>query len=360
MESCGRLAIGLLSCGQVKRPVNNRPQDAILPHDKLWEQQFASDKSILGRKLRLNGMEFTVIGVAPEHFVGMDQFVRPAFYVPLMMNPSLSANPKFLEARDSRNLTVKGYLKPGVSMLQAQTELTALSQDLERTHPDTNKNKGMFVRTEMQARIDQDPIDAQLIAMLLTLSAAVLLVACANVASLLTSRAPARAKEMALRLAVGAGRARLVRQLITESLLIAMVGAALGIGVGYAGILLFQQIQMPTDLPVMLPFMLNRRVLIFSLTVAVSSVFVFGLIPALQTSRADLATAMKTGDSSTAGRPRVWGRSFLVASQVAASLVLLTVSAFMYRGFHRALAAGQGFRTDHLLMMGLRSEPGPL
>jgi predicted permease len=171
------------------------------------------------------------------------------------------------------------------------------------------------------------------------------------VASLLTSRAPARAKEMALRLAIGAGRARLVRQLITESLLIALVGGALGIGVGYAGILLFQQVQVPTDLPVVLPFMLNTRVLVFSLIVAISSVFVFGLIPALQTARADLATALKTGDAATAGRPRVWGRSFLVGMQVAASLVLLTISAFMYRGFHRALASGQGFRTDHLLMM---------
>jgi predicted permease len=130
-----------------------------------------------------------------------------------------------------------------------------------------------------------------------------------------------------------------------------LLGGVLGIGVGYAGILLFQQIQIPTDLPVVLPFLLNTRVLVFSMVVAISSVFVFGLVPALQTARADLATALKTGDPATAGRPRVWGRSFLVGMQVAASLVLLTVAAFMYRGFHRALAAGQGFRTDHLLMM---------
>jgi putative ABC transport system permease protein len=156
---------------------------------------------------------------------------------------------------------------------------------------------------------------------------------------------------MALRLAIGAGRARLVRQLITESLLIALAGGAIGIGVGYAGILLFQQIQVPSDLPIQLPFMLNTRVLFFSMAVAISSVFLFGLIPAVQTARADLAVAMKTGDAATAGRPRVWGRSFLVGSQVAAALVLLTVWAFMYRGFQRTLAAGQGFRTDHLLMM---------
>ena len=340
--------------GRTFRPDEDQApgRDAVVVLDyKLWEQQFAADRSILGKKVRLNGMEFTVIGVAPERFVGMDQYVRPAFYVPLMMEATFSPNPKVLEARDSRNMTVKGYLKPSVSLAQAQSELTAFAKDLERAHPDTNKNQSMVVRTEMQARIDQDPIDAQLIAMLLTLSGAVLLVACANVASLLTSRAPARAKEMALRLAIGAGRGRLVRQLITESLLIALVGAVLGVGIGYAGILLFQQVQVPTDLPVVLPFMLNLRVLLFSLAVAVSSVFVFGLIPALQTARADLASAMKTGDPTISGKRRVWGRSFLVGSQVAASLVLLTVSAFMYRGFHRVLVAGQGFRTDHLLMM---------
>jgi predicted permease len=327
-------------------------RDAVVVLDhNLWEQLFSADKSILGKKVRLNGIDFTIIGIAPDRFVGMDHFVRPSFYVPLMMYPSLSANPKVLDTRDARNFTVKGYLKPGVTMAQAQAEITAFAQELERTHPETNKNQNIVIRTELEARIDQDPIDAQLIAMLLTLSGAVLLVACANVASLLTSRAPARAKEMALRLAIGAGRSRLVRQLITESLLIALAGGALGIGIGYAGILLFQQVQVPSDIPIELPFMLNTRVLVFSLMVAIASVFIFGLIPALQTARADLASAMKTGDAATAGRPRVWGRSFLVGSQVAAALVLLTVSAFMYRGFQRTLASGQGFRTDHLLMM---------
>ena len=164
---------------------------------------------------------------------------------------------------------------------------------------------------------------------------------------------PRARKEMALRLAIGAGRARLIRQLITESLLIALAGGALGIGVGYGGILLFQQIQIPSDLPVVLPFLLNTRVLIFSMAVAISSVLVFGLVPALQTTRTDSGKRDEDGRRRHCRThwPRVWGRSFLVGSQVAASLVLLTVSAFMYRGFQRSLAAGQGFRTDHLLMM---------
>jgi predicted permease len=340
--------------GRAFRPeedqVPGRDAVVVLDHS-LWKQQFAADPSILGRKVRMNGIEFTVIGVTPDRFTGMNQLIRPAFYAPLMMYPRLSANPKALESRGVRDLAVKGRLKPGVSMTQAQAELTTFARNLQRAYPDTNKNQEMVVRTELQTRIDQDPIDAALSAMLLMLSAAVLLVACINVASLLTSRAPARAKEMALRLAVGAGRTRLIRQLITESLLVALAGGLLGIGVGYLGVMVFRQIQIPTDLPITLDIQLNPRVLFFSLAVALFSVLLFGLIPALQTTRVDLASAIKTGDAANSGRRRVWGRSFLVGCQVAVSLVLLTVSVFMYRGFHRELSSNQGFRKDHLMMM---------
>ena len=130
---------------------------------------------------------------------------------------------------------MKGRLKAGVTQAEAQTELTAIAADLERAYPDTNKNRSLAVRTELQARLAQDPPDAMLIAMLSTLALGVLIVACANVAGLLTSRAPVRAREMALRLAIGAGRGRLIRQLVTESLLIAAAGGVLGLGVGYAG-----------------------------------------------------------------------------------------------------------------------------
>jgi len=319
----------------------------------LWEQDFGSDPAVLGRTVRINGSAFTVIGVAPPAFTGLDQYVRTDFFVPLMMSPRLISDPKAasLEARDARNLDLKGRLKAGVSQSDAQTELTTIAADLERAYPDTNKNRRLTVRTELQARMAEDPPDATLIAMLSTLALAVLFVACANVAGLLTSRAPVRAREMALRLAIGAGRGRLVRQLVTESLLIALAGGVLGLGVGYAGMTLFRQIELPTDLPILISFQMDRRALLFSLVVAIASAVLFGLVPAIQATRADLTAVMKASDSVAPGRRRRWGRALLVAGQVAVSVVLLVVAMFMYRGFRQQIASGPGYRTDHLLMM---------
>ncbi len=340
--------------GRNFRPEENevpgRDAVVILSHS-LWQQHFGADPSILGRRVQLTGIEFTIVGVAPETFTGMNQFVRSDFYVPLMMWPRLG-DPKArpLEDRSIRSLNIKGRLKSGVSLANAQTELSVIATDLERAYPETNRNRGLVVRTELQTRIAQSPPDATLIAMLTTLAAAVLFVACANVAGLLTSRAPARAREMALRVAIGAGRGRLIRQLLTESLLIALAGGVLGIAVGYGAIIVFQQIQLPTDLPVALTFQLDRRALMFSLGVAVLSAILFGLAPAIQTSRTDLAMVMKAGEA-IAGRHRRWGRSLLVGGQVAVSVVLLVLATFMYRGFQEQLSSGPGYRTDHLLLM---------
>jgi len=320
----------------------------------LWEQDFGSDAGVLGRTVRINGVPFTVIGVAPESFTGMNQVVRSDFFVPLMMSPRVINDKKTgsLEARDVRNLRLKGRLKPGTTQAEAQSELTAIGTDLERAYPATNKNQQFFVKTELQSRIAEDPPDATLVAMLSTLAIGVLLVACGNVAGLLASRAPVRAREMALRLAIGAGRGRLVRQLITESLLVAVAGGALGLGVGYAGMLLFRQIEIPSDLPIRLAFQMDQRALLFSLAVSVASAVIFGLVPAVQASRTDLTAVMKAGDAAAPGRRRRWGRAIVTTAQVAVSVVLLVVAMFMYRGFRQQLLAGPGYRTDHLMMMG--------
>jgi predicted permease len=333
--------------------VPGRDAVVILGHT-FWAQEFGSDPAVLGRTVGINGHDFTVIGVAPPAFTGMNQYVRSDFFVPLMMSARLLADPKAgsLQARDARNLTLKGRLKPGVSQGQAQTELTSIATNLQRAYPDTNRNRGLAIRTELQARIAQSPPDSMLIAMLMTLALAVLFVACANVAGLLTSRAPARAREIALRLAVGANRGRLVTQLVVESLLIALLGGTLGLAIGYAGMTLFRQIQLPTDLPILLTFQMDRRALIFSLIVSGASAVLFGLVPALRATRTDLSALMKESDAATPKRRRRWGRAVLVGGQVAISVVLLVIATFMYRGFSDQLAAGPGYRTDHLLMMG--------
>ena len=332
--------------------VPGRDAVIILGHT-LWEQEFDADPGVLGRRVRISGLDFTVVGITPRSFTGMDQFARYDFYVPLMMSPRLIADPRTgsLEVRDARNLTLKGRLKAGVSQSSAQAELDNIAADLERAYPATNKNRRLAVRTELQERIAQLASDATLVAMLSMLALAVLFVACANVAGLLTSRAPARAREMALRLAIGAGRSRLIRQLVTESLLLAIGGGLLGLGVGYAGMALFSQIQPPTDLPVILSFRMDRRALGFSLLVAVASALVFGLVPAVQATRTDLTAVMKAGDAVAPGRRRRWGRAILVCSQVAVSVVLLVVAMFVYRGFSQQIADGPGYRTDHLVMM---------
>lgn len=332
--------------------VPGRDAVVVLGH-ALWAREFASDPNVLGRRVDIDGHPFTIIGVAPAGFTALDQAVRLDFFVPLMMSPALVGDPKAasMQARDARNLSIKGRLAPGVSQAAAQAELTTIAADLAQAYPATNKNERMAIRTELQERIAEDPPDATLIEMLATLALAVLFVACANVAGLLTSRAPARAREMALRLAIGAGRARIARQLITESLLIALAGGAAGLAVGYAGMLLFRQVQLPTDLPIVLTFQLDRRALLFSLAVSVASAVLFGISPAIQATRTDLTSAMKTGDTIAPGRRRRWGRSILVGGQVAVSVVLLVVAMFMYRGFRHQIDDGPGYRTDHMLLM---------
>ena len=366
-DSLPRLSMGMLVSGNFFPVLGVEPQlgrdfrpeedevpgrDAvvILGHD-FWEQQFGGDRSILGRTVRLHGIEFTVIGVAPASFTGLDQYSRFEFYAPLMMWPRLLTDPgtEPLEARDFRSLTIKGRLERGVTMAQAQTEVSSIARDLERAYPDTNRNRSIAVRTELETRIQQHPPLARLIAMVTTLAAAVLFVACANVAGLLASRAPLRAREISLRLAIGAGRLRVIRQLITESLVIAMIGGLLGLGVGYAGVSLFRQFRIPTELPIAASFELDRRALMVSLVVALVSAVLFGLAPAIRSTRADLTAVMKASDAAASGQR--WGRGLLVGGQVAVCVVLLVVATFVYRGFQQRLGIGPGFRTDRVLLM---------
>jgi predicted permease len=333
--------------------VSGRDAVAVIGHD-FWQQHFNGDQAIVGRSVQLNGLRFTIIGVAPERFTGMDQYVRPAFFVPLHMYPLLSTNSQrdLLLDRADRDLVVKGRLKKGFSTATAAAELAVIAGNLASAYPKTNRNIVAQVKTELALRVSRDQTDASLAAMLLALAGAVLLVACANVASLLLSRSKMRAREIAVRLAMGAGRSRLVRLLLTESFLLAFLGGGAGLALGYAGIRFFARFKIPTDLPIALSVQMDRRVLVFSLTASILSAIFFGLAPALQTTRPNLVTALKTSDIDVPGQQKhLWGRSSLVVLQVAASMVLLIVSAGIIRNFRAKWNSGPGFRDQHLLSM---------
>jgi predicted permease len=326
----------------------------VLGYD-FWVTYFNRSPSAVGSTIRLNGVECRIIGVAPEQFTGVNQLLKPSLFVPLAMSPRLQGHDA-LERRDIQWLTLKGRLKSGVSVAQANTDVAAIATRLERLYPRTNHGRGVQVQTEMQLRVTQAPPNVALAAMQSVLAICVLLVACANVAGLLLSRARARSREMAVRLAVGAGRGILIRQLLLENFLLAIMGGLAGVWLAYANTAYFNAIPIPSDIPIAIKAIVDQRALLFTLAVAVLSTFLFGLTPALQTTRVDLVTSLKSGDADI-GRRRFWGRNLIVIGQVALSLVILVVSAVIWQGFRDQLAQGPGYRTDGLYLTGFDTQP---
>jgi predicted permease len=318
-----------------------------------WKREFASDPSVVGRTVRLNGTDFTVIGVALETFPGMFIFARPDFFMPLSMARTFSTDSKksFFTDRDDRELTVRARLTPDTTLEEARNELSVLARSLEREYPKLNRDRGAAVHTQFEMRTQGDDLNWKFSVIFTLLAVAVLLVACTNAAGLLLSRARTRTREIAVRLALGAGKFRLIRLLLTESLVLAFLGGVGGVGVGYLGIRLLGRFQIPTELPVKVPFRLDLRVLAACLTLSILSAVFCGLAPALQSTRADLINGLKAADADTPGRKRLWGRNALVVAQIAMSLMLLAASFLMYRGFHNVVIQGVGFTKDHLLMV---------
>src|ERR1700729_4369411 len=319
-----------------------------------WRHEFASDPSILGRTIRLNGAPFTVIGVAPDTFPGMLTFGHPDFYMPLAMAGVFSTNlqKNFFEDRDDRELNLKARLKPGVTLLQERNEFDVLAKNFEREYPQINRSRGAMVYTQFEARTLGDS-NWKFGVIFVILALAVLLVACTNVAGLLLSRARARTREVAVRLALGAGRLRLIRLLLTESLILAALGGLAGVAIGYGVIEWFHSkdtIVFATELPMAVPFQMDKRVLLVCVGLSVLSAFLCGLAPALQSTRVDLVNALKSADVDVPGRKRLWGRNLLVVAQVSTSLMLLTAAFLMARGFEHDLMQNTGFTKDHLLM----------
>jgi len=332
--------------------VPGRSPVVVLDYDE-WRQQFAADASIVNKRITLGGVEFTVVGVTPDTFTGIDHDVKPSFYIPIAMYMSVQpgVQPDLLTRRDARTFTVKGRLASGVTMNQARAEMQQLASSLAQTYPDTNRNRDLMVKTEFDAyRERPGGGDTNIVVMLMTLALLVLAIACANVTGLLASRAPARAREVALRLAIGAGRWRLLRQLLTESLLLATGGGLLGLLLGYAVISAYRTIEYPTDIPLKLTFDLDTRALIVGIIVAAGSAVLSSLLPAWRATRTDLVASLKDAAGvERAKGGRLWGRSLLVCVQVALALMLVTVTIFMYRAFNSRLLQGPGFRTEGLI-----------
>jgi predicted permease len=342
------------AAGRFLRPdedrVPGRDAVVVLSHE-MWAEQFGADPSAVGRQIRLGGVEFTVVGVTPATFSGMHLALPPSYYIPLAMQPSLAGgDPGMLQQRRARFLDVRGRLKPGVSLEQARLELASLSRSLEETYPDTNRNVGFEVKTALAARLDERGPSAPTAFMLLTLAFVVLLVACANVAGLLMSRAPVREKEVALRLAIGGSRLRVVRQLLTESTLLAIGGGALGLAMGYGGVVLLRRLPIISDIGVRLMFDLDRRAIAVAIVLAAASVILSSLVPAWRASHAtDLTSTLRGGPFNVPRRSRLWGRNGLVVLQVALALMLLTVTVSLSRAFGAELAR-PGFRTERILL----------
>jgi predicted permease len=322
---------------------------AVLSH-AIWLSEFSADPNVLGRRIGIGTTEFTVVGVAPEAFTGFEPFTQYAAFIPMGAAPLLMpASKPILEDREVRTFQAKARLRDGVSAEQATTELRSIAKSLEHAYPDTNKDLAFLLQTEMQRRLSESPSDAVLGSMLMALAIAVLLIACTNVANLFLVRGRARMREVAVRLAMGASRATLVRQMLTESLLVALGGGSLGVLAGYGGIWLMRQSRFVSDNPVHFDIRVDGRVLLFSAVASMMSALLVGCIPALRSSKSDLTSALRASD--TGQRERLWGRNLLVVMQVALSVALLVASAMMVQGFRKALLHDPGFDLDRTVAM---------
>jgi predicted permease len=327
-----------------------------------WRQRFGGDPHIAGKKVEVNGNPFTVVGVAPPEFHGTYSVLDMAAYVPFSAESGEDPdNPiqKIWASRGSRTLTLMGRLKPGVTIKQAEATLNVVSNRIAQAHPDTEKGLTVLVFPEKLARPDPDPenpIPAAAIAFM-TLAGLVLLVACFNIANVLLVRATVRQREMAIRAALGAGQGRLVRQYLTESLLLSFLGGGAGLILGTWAASFLGSLRLGTDLPVQFDFHPDGRVYLFSLAAVLLTGLVVGTMPALRAARTNVITVLHEGGrGSSSGPRRQLARNSLVAAQVAGSLVLLIVAGLFIRSLGKAQEIELGFNPDHVLNLSVDVE----
>jgi len=310
---------------------------------RFWERKFGSDPSIVGKTIRLNGEEHTVIGVLPRPFQIMS--FRSEVWLPLVLDESQQG----AAARQTRTLYLFARSKPGVTLDQAQSNLRTLGSLVVQLFPDTEAGWDTNCLTLQEYIIHDFNANAAFV-ILLSAVGCVLLIACANIAGLLLARAASRGKEMAIRIAIGAGRARVLRQLMTEALLIALLGTVAGLGLALGGTQLLHQVLSFNEAIKMLDMQIDWRVLSFTSAIAVLSALLFGLAPALRAWAVDVFPTLKNESSKvSAGKKKSRGRGLLVAGEVAMAVMLLTGAGILIKGFLEGLHRSLGFQPQHLL-----------
>ena len=325
-----------------------------------WQRNFDGDVSIIGKTMDVNGTAFTVTGIMPEGFCGTETIFDLDLYLPLSTIAQLRDLGDIFTNREAHSLRAIGRLKEGVTAEQAQAEMRLIGSLMADEYPDTNVGVTLNVIPEKHSR--PEPSTYRLASMvsivLMALVSLVLFIACANVANLLLARGMSRSQEIAVRVALGAGRFRIIRQLLTETLMLALLGSALGLLIsGWATSYVASVANnLPVDIPINFNFEADIRVYLFALLAAVACCLFAGLMPAWQISRVNLQHAMKEGRSVSAGTGRHLIRKVLVVAQLAISLLLLICSGLFMKSLINAQNLDMGFNADNLLLMSI--DPG--
>jgi predicted permease len=322
----------------------------VLSYD-YWSSHFSSDRGIVGRMVEINKHPFTIIGVAPRGFRGTELFFAPAMWIPLVDQPMIEGENE-LQWRGSHNNWVLGRLKPGVTPAAATADMNALAAWLAKTYPSEDDGlKFTLARPGLVGDMLGGPARAFMGGMML-LAGLILLAACANLGSLFAARASDRTKEVALRLALGSRRALILRQMLTESILVSLVGGVVGLAGGVALLHLLSAWQPVPGVPINVPVNPDLRTYAVALLLALASGLLFGLVPLRQVLHADPWQAIRSGVSSTSGMKRFSVREILLVAQIAICAVLVTASLVAVRGLVRSLHSNFGFDPQHVMIAG--------
>ena len=326
---------------------------------RTWQLLFDGDPKIVGRTIYLNQHPYTVIGVAPALFQGASTGLRMDIWVPAMMHEQLESNWDAIHDRGDQWLDVIGILAPGATVAEAEQQLTAEMHQFAHDFPDSHKGSNDALLIPLwRAPDSSNEYLAIMLPPLMAIALIVLLLACVNVANLFLVRAVARRREMAVRLSLGANRARLVRQLLVESVLVALAGGGLALFVTLWTARTFDRFLPPSDLPIVLNMHVDGRVLAVTFALSALTGIAFGLLPALRSSRIVPVTVLKEEAGSTSGgRHKARLISILVIAQIALSFLLLICGGLFIRSFQKAQHADPGFRSEHVLLSSINLYP---